>query len=205
MVPPIAPVRGSGISSTFDAVMECQHHDKWSQSWLTDEGEEIMNIRQPRDRIWTNTHNAERLSLYYSRRAEQLAKRQRQITFAVSVPLIVAVALLQLNWAYAFQLVSGLLFLTGLCEAGIIHFRVGEDIRVAKVKAIQANEVAYQWRLLWIDQNRGDIVQWIELLERMNQQITAESILHSKKKGENHLDNKCAEDAKHALAIQFGG
>ena len=167
--------------------------------------EGTMDIRNPRDRIWDNLRNAERLSLYYSRRSEQLATRQRRITFVVAFPLLISVALFQLDWNHAIWVALSLLFVTGVCEAAIIHFRIGEDIKASKIKSNQATEVAYQWRKLWIDQNRDNIVLWVELLERMTQQITTESISHSKHRGTNPLNTKCAEDANHALSAQFGG
>ena len=112
-----------------------------------------MDTRNPRDRIWINMHDTERLSLYYSRRSEKLVSRQNRITFAATAVLIVAIGLFQIEWEYAIELASGLLFIAGFCEAAIIHFRTGEDIKAARIKASLASEVAYQWRLLWIDQN----------------------------------------------------
>ena len=178
-----------------------------------------MNARNVRRKIWTQMHNVERLSIYYSRRSEELVKFQNIITLGVTLSLAAVLGLYQLSGSptepedlvfsfivdFAGVAAPVLLFVTGLVEVVIIHLKIGEDIKAAKIKASLAGEVSFQWRRLWDDQYRHDVVQQIELLDRMTHQITAESIWNRKHKGVNRLDERSAEEAKHALAIEFGG
>ena len=163
-----------------------------------------MDMRKPRDRIWRNMLNAKRLSLYYSRRTQQLEKRHKLITFSIALIPVIAIALLQLEWEFKYVAAAALLFVAAVVEVAVIHFGSGGDVKAAKIMANQTTEIAYQWSQLWIDQNRDDIMRWIEMLERATQTITTESISHQKRKGENHLDTQCAEDAKHELTLLFG-
>ena len=165
-----------------------------------------MNISNASDRIWHNLRNMERLSRYYSRRSRQLEIRQKIISFVVVVPLLIAVGLFQTGWENAAEITSALLFVTGICEAAIIHFGLGGDIKAAKIASNQTGELAQQWRKLWIDQHRADIVQWIDVLESLTVRATSEIISHPtvNLKRKNYLDIECAKEAKHALQRQFG-
>ena len=159
-----------------------------------------MNSTKPRDRIWFNMLNAERMYRYYSRRSQQLDARYKRITYGITVIPLVAFALFGLEWQYANWVASALLFVAGLCEVWIIHEGLGGDIKAAKIMANQTTELAQQWRWLWINQKRADTTRWIEMLERQTQAVTMESIPYRE-----DVSAECAKEAKYGLAVQFKG
>ena len=73
-------------------------------------------------------------------------------------------------------------------------------MKAAKIIGNQSARLAEDWRLFWIDQERNNIVQWIESLERQTVQITAEGV--SYKEG---LNDECFEEVEHEFSYKFGG
>ena len=158
-----------------------------------------MDLRKPRERIWFGMLNAKRMSLYYSKRSRQLEIRYKVITFFVALIPVIALGLLLSEFPLPIWIVPTILFCAGLCEIALIHFGLGSDTKAAKVMANQTTEIAKQWRQLWIDQDRHDIEQWIEVLESQEIAITAEEIPYKE-----NVSMECAREAKRVLAIQFG-
>ena len=159
-----------------------------------------MDLANSRDRIWNSMHRAERMSRYYSKRSRQLDFRYKVITFVIALIPLAALALYQTEVKYSEWSVPILLSVAGFCEFALIHFGLGGDTKAAKVMANQSTELAQQWRVLWIDQNREDIVKWIESLERQAIAITTESIPYRE-----DVNDECFEETKYVLASQFGG
>lgn len=164
-----------------------------------------MNVKNPKERIWNNLRNAERMSRYYSRRSQQLDSQYKWITFPIAFIPVAALVILQGDWENKYELASIILFVTAVLEVSLLHFRIGGDIKAAKVTANQTTKLAQEWRKLWIDPDRDNIVHLIELLEGITVYATAESISHPRFLFKNRLRNQCAKDANHALSIQFGG
>lgn len=159
-----------------------------------------MDSRKTRDRLWFGMLNAERMSRYYTRRSEQLDSRYKGITFGIALLPLIALALYQSGLPHTKWIVPVILSVAGFAELALIHFGLGSDTKAAKIMANQTTELAQQWRRLWIDQNRDGIREWIEMLETQEKTITAESIPYRE-----DVNLECAKEAKHGLAIQFGG
>lgn len=159
-----------------------------------------MDVSNPRDRIWLNMHNTERMARYFSRRSSQLEMRHKIFTFFVAVIPVIAIAILQLDLEGKYWLASGVLVVAAVIEIALIHFGSGGDVKAAKIIGNQAARLAEDWRLLWIDQKRDNIVQWIELLERQTVQITAEGVSYREE-----LNDECFEEVEHEFSYKFGG
>ena len=159
-----------------------------------------MDVSNPRDRIWLNMHNTERMARYFSRRSRQLELRHKTFTFFVAVIPVIAIAILQLDWENKHVVASGVLTAAAVIEIALIHFGSGGDVKAAKVIGNQAARLAEDWRLLWIDQGRNNIVQWIESLERQTVQITAEGVSYKE-----DLNDECFEEVEHEFSYKFRG
>ena len=163
-----------------------------------------MNVSKPKDRIWDNWRESERRARYYSRRSRHLEKQHKWLTFPIALVPVAAVAILQVEWEHKLVVTTVFLTVGAVLELALLHFGSGGDIKAAKIMGNMNTELARQWRKLWIDQKRNNVVQWIEELEALSEQSTAESISHSVRKGENRLSNQCAEETNLALERQFG-
>ena len=159
-----------------------------------------MEMRNPRDRIWLNMHNTERMARYFSRRSEQLEMRHKMLTFPIALIPIVAIAILQFEWESKYLAASVILLIAAVLELALIHFGSGGDVKAAKIMGNQAARLAEEWRRLWVDQRRDSLVQWIELLEGQTSQITAEGISYRKR-----LNDECFEEVEYEFAYKFGG
>ena len=159
-----------------------------------------MDMRTPRDRIWYHMHNTERMSRYYARRSRALAKRHKIYTFLVAAIPVVAIATLGFNWEYKEWLASGILLVAALIEVAVIHFGVGSDVKAARIMGLQAGKLSEQWRKLWLDQERADVLSWIEFLEDQTKHVGIESIPY-----DNKLSAQCHREVIREFATQFGG
>lgn len=164
-----------------------------------------MNIAKPRDRIWFNMLNTERMSRYYSRRYESLKKQHLIFTFIVAVVPVVAIAILQLDLKNKEGVASLILIAAALLEIALIHFGSGGDIKACKVMGNQNAELAKHWRHLWVDQHRPDVLPMIETLESISTQAMSESISHFDWFwARDKLYNKCAEETNSDFKREFG-
>lgn len=157
-----------------------------------------MDTRNPRDRIWLHMHDTERMTRYYSQRSRQLDNKHKLLTYPVALLPVLAIFVLQTEWDQKYLTASLVLLVAAAVELALLHFGTGGDIKAAKIMANQTARLAEEWRRLWIDQRRDNIVQWIELLEGQTEQITSESISYKEK-----LNQKCFDEVEHEFAYKF--
>lgn len=159
-----------------------------------------MDLRKPRHRIWNGLKRTERMSLYYSRRSRQLEKKFKGIVYVLTALPALAFGLAQFDWEIPNWVIPLVLVLVGIAQIAVIHYGVGNDIKAAKIMAHQSRELASQWRELWINQDRPNITQWIDVLERQAIVLTTEEIEY-----DEEVNDECFEEVEDALAAQFGG
>lgn len=159
-----------------------------------------MDMSKPRDRIWYNMLDLNRMARYYSRRSGQLEKLYKGVALVVALIPLVVLGMYQLKWVHATLVGPIVLFAVGLAEFAIIHYDFGGNVKSAKIKSNQSSELAGQWRDLWIEQDRPNRDKWMESLERQKNALMTESIPFSKR-----LNDKCAKEVKIELPKQFGG
>ncbi|MDE0144083.1 MAG: hypothetical protein OXI80_19505 [Caldilineaceae bacterium] len=155
---------------------------------------------EPADRIWDQMHHALRLGKYYSELSFNLRKRYMWWSlFIISAPIL-ALALVQIipaeisNWAISILLLS-----VSLVEGYIAQSNLRGDISASRVMGVQFHKLAEKWRLLWIQQEREDIEEWIELLEDLTHHLKVE---HLSSRDVN-LNNQAMEDANYDYEQQF--
>ena len=163
-----------------------------------------MSIQNPRNRIWDNLRNTERMALYYSKRSRQLEKDHKWLTFPNALIPVVAVFVSQQAWESRFWIASIILFAGAVLQLALLHFGSGGDVKAAKIMGNLNAELAQHWKKLWIEQKHINITLQIEMLESIGNQTTTEPIAHHTRKGENRLNTQCAKDVNHALSIQYG-
>lgn len=159
-----------------------------------------MDMADTRDRIWLNMHNTERMARYFSRRSQQLKMRHKLLTFPVALIPVVAIVVLQFEWQSKYLASSIILLVAAVLELALLHFGSGNDVKAARFMGNQAARLAEDWRRLWIDQKRENIVQWVEVLERQTSQITSEGVSYDEK-----LNEECFEEVEYEFAYKFGG
>ena len=158
-----------------------------------------MDIANTRDRIWLNMHNTERMAKYFSRRSRQLEKKHNWLTFPLILIPALAIFVLQLEWQYKFEASSIILLIAAVLELTLLHFGSGQDVKAAKYMSNQSAKLSNDWKKLWIDQGRDNIVEWIEMLEGQTDQITSESVSYKEK-----LNEECFEEVEYEFAYKFG-
>lgn len=164
-----------------------------------------MDIRRPRDRIWDNLRETERLKRYYSRRSRQLDLQHKWLTFPIAAIPVLAVVILQGEGQNRHLTASYMVIIAAILELALLHFGSGGDVKAAKIMGNQTTALAKQWRNLWFNQDRDDIMKWIEAMELLTDRAIDEPISHFKFRGKNYLDIKCAEEVNDVLVRKFGG
>ena len=152
------------------------------------------------DRIWDQMHHAFRRGRYYSELSFKLRKKYMWWSFGIFAAPVLALAFVQLipgefgKWAVSF-----LLLFVSIVEVYFALSNLRGDISASRIMGVQFHKLAERWRLLYIEHDREDIVEWIELLEDLTNHMAVEHL----ESRDPDLNIQSMKDANYEFEQQF--